>query len=116
LEKIIPFEQSKGYITSILKFIEGGVEIYAGIKECIKCYKSFNFFSFIEAVYFLVQGAKNIGESSIEMYNKYQENNLTKAQEILKTLLNKMQQLFSDLVQTNFQKLYEGNVICFSYR
>jgi len=111
LEKIIPFEQFKGYITSTLKFIEGGVEIFAGIKEGIKCYKNFNFFSFLEAVYFLVQGAKNISESSIEIYNKYQENNLTKAQENFRTLLNKMQQLFSDLVQTNFQKLYEGNVI-----
>jgi len=111
LEKIIPFEQFKGYFTSGLQLIEGGVEILAGIKETIKCYKNFSFCSFIEAAYFLFQGTMNITESSIEIYNKYQENNLTKAQENLKTLLNKMEQLFSDLVQTNFQKLYEGNVI-----
>ena len=118
LERIIPFEEFKGYASSIFQFVEGGIEITQGICKVIKIVNAVKnknlpsiIFNCIEGIYYFFEGEKNIKNSINDMKNNYNNKNYTNAQNNLNQLLNKMSKMFDDLNNHNFKELYENNVI-----
>lgn len=118
LERIIPFDQFKGYVSSVFLLIEGGFEIWTGLRDIENLYKAFINKNYFEAFIYLLDGTANLyqGKNKINnSYNQLQENyrekNFTKAQRNLNALLNKMDQLFNKLKENNLNNLYKKNIV-----
>jgi hypothetical protein len=118
LENIIPFDQFKGYVSSVFLLIEGGLEIWNGLRDMEILYKAFMNKNYFEAFIYLLDGAANlvqggnkINNSYKQLQENYREKNFTKAQRNLNALLNKMDQLFNKLKENNLNKLYKNNII-----
>ena len=118
LESIIPFEQFKGYVSSVFLLIEGGCEIWNGIKDITKLYKALTnknyydvFIYLIDGAVNLYQGSENVNTSIKQISENYNEKKFTKAQRNLNVLLNKMDLLFDKLKENNMKELYKNNII-----
>ena len=118
LERIIPFDQFKDYISSVLLLIEGGCEIWSGFTDMVNLYRAMTSKNYFEAFIYLidgtinfVQGGINIKDSYKQICENYRDKNFTKAQRNLNALLNKMDQLFNKLKENNLNKLYKNNII-----
>ena len=118
LESIIPFEQFKGYVSSVFLLIEGGFEIYTGIKVIPKVFKAFSKKNYFEAIVYLIDGTYNFVQGAVNAYDSYNQikenyckKKFTKAQRNLNALLNKMDLLFDELKKNNLNELYKNNVV-----
>jgi len=118
LESIIPFDQFKGYVSSVFQLIEGGLEIFGGIRDLANLSKAIINKNYYEAAIYLLDGTVNffkggdhIRNSYRQLKQNYREKKFTKAQRNLNTLLNKMDKLFIKLKENNLNKLYKKNVI-----
>ena len=118
LERIIPFDQFKGYVSSVFLLIEGGFEIWTGFIDMGNLYKAFLNKNYFEAFIYLLDGTANlyqggnkINNSYKELQENYREKNFTKAQRNLNALLNKMDKLFNKLKENNLNNLYKKNIV-----
>ena len=120
LKKIIPFDDLKSLILEIIDFAENGLQIGFGVKNIIKGIAALPTNKF-EGIFFLVEGAIGFIIGGVEMINQFKgifnrkkEIKISKAQENLLNLLNRLRNLMFDLKQNDFKELYNNNIIILS--
>ena len=71
MERIIPFDQFKGYVSSVFLLIEGGFEIWTGFIDMGNLYKAFLNKNYFEAFIYLLDGTATLYNKIIQNKEKF---------------------------------------------
>ena len=110
LSNIIPFNQLKEIIS-----ISTVYETISGLFNIYKAYNSFQQNKKFLSVFQFTTGVLELGKSAIDIYIKREkvnnQNKKTKAQGNFLGLINKIENLFEELINSNLQGLKNNNII-----